>query len=132
MVSNLRPSRSEAADVSAAVSSGADGLCLDDETAFGDYPANSVTMLCRCAVEAEHTFDFKKEFIDFKLFCPAPEGSLESVAYGAVQSTVDLDVAVIAVFTESGKLARQVARYKPDRAVVVVSSNPSIARQMSI
>lgn len=81
---NLRPTRSEASDVNAAVLSGADCLCLEEETCFGDYPANSVTMLSKCAVEAEHTLDFKKEFNDIKLFCPAPEGSAESVALSSV------------------------------------------------
>lgn len=128
MLRNLRPTRSEASDINAAVLSGADCLCLDEETAIGDYPANSVTMLCKCLVEAEYTVDFKKDFNDIKLFCPPPEGCAESVALSSVQTTVDLQVSLIAVYTTNGKLARQVARYRPEKPVIVVSSIYNIIR----
>lgn len=92
MCRNTRPSRSEAADVNASVLSGVDCICLDEETSFGDYPANAVTMLSKCIVESEATQDFKKKFSDTKLYNPSPEGSAESIALAAVQSTQELDV----------------------------------------
>ena len=128
MMRNTRPTRAEAADVAASVVSGVDCICLEDETSYGDYPANAVTMLSKCVVEAENTMDFKKEFNDVKLFCPAPEGSAESVALAAVNSTLDLDVQIIVIDSNSTALPRLVARYKPEKAVVVCSSNVSIIR----
>lgn len=128
MMRNTRPTRAEAADVTASVLSGVDCICLEDETAFGDYPANAVTMLSKCAVEAENTIDFKKDFNDIKLLHPAPEGSAESVALAAVQTTIQQDVQIIVIDSNTTQLPRLVARYKPDRAVVVCSSNSSVVR----
>jgi pyruvate kinase len=99
MIKNARPTRGEASDVCAAIHSGVDGLCLEDETTVGDYPVNAVSMLCKCIVESEGTLDYKKEFNDVKLYCPAPEGSAESVAMAAVSSIHDLGVNIILVHT---------------------------------
>lgn len=128
MCRNTRPTRSEAADVNATVVSGVDAILLDEETANGDYPANAITMLSKCIVESEATQDFKKRFNDIKLFNPAPEGSAESVALAAVQSTQELEVQIILIDTNSATLPRLVARYKPDKAVVVTSSNSQVIR----
>lgn len=68
MIKNARPTRGEASDVNAAVLSGADCLCLEEETTTGDYPVNSVGMLVKCIVESENTMDYKKEFNDVKMF----------------------------------------------------------------
>ena len=53
MCKNARPSRQEASDVSNAIMDGVDAVVLDDETAFGDYPINAVSMLGKCCIEAE-------------------------------------------------------------------------------
>jgi pyruvate kinase len=129
MVKNARPTRGEASDVNSAILSGVDCVCLEEETTTGDYPINSVNMLCKCIIESENTIDFKKEFNDVKLYCPSPEGTAESVALAAVSSIYELGVNLIIVHTSSGKLARLVSRYKPEVPVICCSSNQSVINQ---
>ena len=109
MVKNARPTRQEASDVSNAIMDGVDCVVLDDETAFGDYPINAVSMLGKCCIEAESTIDYRKAFNDLKLYSPSPYGTAESVACAAVNSVLDLKVDLLIVLTDTGKLARLVA-----------------------
>ncbi len=60
MMENPEPTRAEVADISCAISSGADAVMLSEETAIGKYPLQAVTMMGRVAREAEkHLKDFK-------------------------------------------------------------------------
>jgi pyruvate kinase len=132
MVKNARPTRQEASDVSNGVLDGVDAMVLDCETYSGDYPINAVSMLCKCTVEAEKTIDWRKTFNDLKLYSPAPYGTAESVACAAVASVLDLKVDLIVVLTETGKLARLVAKYKPEVAIICCSPNESVVQHMNL
>ena len=132
MVKNARPVRTEATDVCNAILTGVDCVILEEETISGDYPVNSVALLNKCCRESESTIDHAKEFNDIRLSCPAPEGSAESVAVAAVSATHELDVEVIMVYTESGKLARLVEKFRPSCPVIVFSKDESVVNQMQI
>lgn len=132
MVNYPRPTRAEANEVSFAVIDGVDGFILDVETADGEYPVNAVQSLVKCCLEAEKTIDWRKAFNDIKLYSPGPYGSAESVACASVASVLDLKVDLIVVSTETGKLARLVAKYKPEVPVVCVSTNEQVVQQLSI
>lgn len=132
MVKNARPTRQEASDICNAVLDGVDALTLDEETFQGDYPINAVAMLAKCAVEAEKTIDWRKTYNDLKLYSPAPYGTAESVACAAVAAVLDLKVDLIVVLTETGKLARLVAKYKPEVAIVCCSPNESVIQHMNV
>jgi pyruvate kinase len=86
----------------------------------------------KCALEAEKTIDYRKSYNDIKLYSPGPYGSAESVACAAVSSVLDLKVDLIVVATETGKLARMVAKYKPEVPVVCVSVNECVIQQIII
>jgi len=131
MVSQARPMRSEASDVSNAVLDGVDGIVLNDETVIGDYPINAVSMLAKCCVEAEKTIDYRKAFNDLKLYSPAPYGTAESVACAAVSAVLDLKVDMIVVLTETGKLARLVSKYRPEVPILCCSSSDNVIRAMN-
>ena len=49
MTTNKRPTRAEATDVSNAIINGTDCVMLSGESAMGEYPVESVTMLAKIA-----------------------------------------------------------------------------------
>ena len=53
MITNKRPTRAEATDVSNAIINGTDCVMLSGESAMGDYPVESVTMLAKIATAVE-------------------------------------------------------------------------------
>jgi len=75
-----RPSRSEAEDISLAVSDGVDVVMVGNETASGDFPVPVVNCLCKIVIEAEKMLNNKKILNDLILYTPAPICNAESVA----------------------------------------------------
>jgi len=132
MLKNPRPTRAEASEVSNSVLDGVDGFILDTETADGDFPVNAVQSLVKCCLEAEKTIDWRKTFNDIKMYSPGPYGSAESVACASVSAVLDLKVDLIIVATETGKLARMVAKYKPRVPIICVSQNGSVIQSQLI
>ncbi len=55
MVKNIRPTRAEATDVANAVFDGTGAIMLSEETAIGDYPAETVEMMAKIARQAENS-----------------------------------------------------------------------------
>ena len=131
MIEVARPTRSEATEISSAVLDGIDGIVLNNETANGNYPVQAVVMLSKCCVEAEKTVDHRKTYNDLKLYSPAPYGTAESVSCAAVAAVLDLKIDLIIVLSETGKLARLVAKYRPEVAVICCSSSDAVVRSVN-
>ncbi len=58
MVTNHRPTRSEAADVANAIMDGVDGLVLSSETAIGEYVEDSLATMRKLCVAAEKNTNY--------------------------------------------------------------------------
>ncbi|MHB1021746.1 MAG: pyruvate kinase [Acidobacteriaceae bacterium] len=112
MIENPRPTRAEASDVANAIYDGTDAVMLSAESAAGKYPVESVAMMAKIVCETElHTRIAQEP--------PAritPRGGLsvaETICECMAHATQDLEVAAIAIFTESGNSARLLSKYRP-------------------
>ena len=124
MIENPRPTRAETSDVANAIYDGSDAVMLSAESAAGKYPVESVEMMSKIIVETEkqmhesgqrlsprHAADGKRTFLT------VPETICECMAHSAQ----DLDLAAIAIFTESGNTARLLSKYRPDSPIFALS-----------
>ena len=131
MINAPRPTRAEASDVANAVLDGTDAVMLSGESANGSYPIQAVTIMSKCCAEAERCIDYKRTFNDIKLFTPSPVSTSEALAASAVSTVQDLNVDLIIVLTDTGHLARLVAKYRPSVPILACSVSLSVIRQLN-
>ena len=63
---------------------------------------------------------------------PLPLDTAEAVASAAVSTVLDgNDIDLVVVLTDSGKLARLVAKYRPECQILACSVNASVVRFMN-
>ena len=130
MIENPRPTRAEASDVANAIFDGTDAVMLSGETASGKYPLEAVGMMAKIVVEAENNIaDFtqprrRRENRGLSI----SETICESIAHSAD----DLDMAAIAVFTETGNTARMLSKYRPKSRIYAFSHVPAVCNRMNL
>src|SRR6266404_2018520 len=130
MIENPRPTRAEASDVANAVFDGTDAVMLSAETASGRYPREAVCMMAKIVIEAESNMD------DFmqprrrreRRGLSVSETICESVAHAAE----DLQIAAIAVFTETGNTARMLSKFRPKSRIYAFSHVPAVCNRMNM
>jgi len=132
MIKNPRPTRAEASDVANAVLDGSDCVMLSGETASGDYPIQAVEIMAKICVEAEKCIDYKRLYSDIRKSTPTPLSTKEAIASAAAKTAVDLNVDLVIVISETGSIARLVAKYRPIQPVLVCSINNYVIKQLNI
>lgn len=99
MTFNPRPTRAEVSDVGNAVLDGADCVMLSGETAKGNYPRESVTMMHEACLLAEIAIPYVSLFDELRSLAPRPTQTTESVAMAAVSASLELNAGAILTLT---------------------------------
>ena len=99
MTYNPRPTRAEVSDVGNAVLDGADCVMLSGETAKGNYPKESVTMMHETCALAEVAIPYVSLFNDMRATTQKPVSLLESSAMSAVSTSLEINAGAILVLT---------------------------------
>ena len=132
MVNNPRPTRAEASDVANAVLDGSDCVMLSGETAGGKYPLESVSIMAKISCEAELMFDYERLYNDIRKFDLSPKITAESIAAACASAALSLNIDIIIVLTDTGRIARFVAKYRPKQTILACSVSAHIVRQMNL
>ncbi len=130
MIENPRPTRAEASDVANAIYDGTDAVMLSAESAAGKYPVEAVAMMAKIVSETEMQMrtDAARYHYQVEGSLSIPETICESMAHAAD----DLDLAAIAVFTETGTTARLLSKYHPGPPIFALSSIDTVIRRMML
>lgn len=128
MVSSPRPTRAEATDVANAVLDGADAVMLSEESAVGQFPAESVAWLDRITRATEPSLEASR--FDFD---PDPSLPPEAhVAGSAVELAARTRSVAIATPTHSGKTARLVSRLRPPVPIWAFTTSEEVRRRLAL
>jgi pyruvate kinase len=123
MTTSRRPTRAEATDVANAILDGTDCVMLSGESAMGNYPLESVSMLARIAAAIE---PYRSTFSVRQIFQTRWEGDqilLHDIIATSVESTLNrITPASVIVPTHSGTTARSISRFKIPVWITAVSS----------
>jgi pyruvate kinase len=130
MVENPRPTRAEATDVANAIFDGTDALMLSGETAAGKHPVRVVKMMDSIIREAE---EHLKEWGRWRgTASDRGEGDALSITLAARELAHNVDVAAIAVFTQTGRTARLMSKASPRVPILGFTPNPRTYRRLAL
>ncbi|MDE1155619.1 MAG: pyruvate kinase [Acidobacteriaceae bacterium] len=129
MIENPRPTRAEASDVANAIYDGTDAVMLSAESAAGKYPVEAVAMMAKIVCETEEQMRQEP-----KLPLPAPTHRRklsipETICESMAHSAEEMDLAAIAIFTESGTTARLLSKHRPCSPIVALAPFDSVTRR---
>ena len=119
MIDNPRPTRAEVSDVANAIYDGSDAVMLSAESAAGKYPVQAVAMMAKIVTETEEQIllEPRKPVIGQRRTLSVSETICKCVAHSAQ----DINLAAIAIFTESGNTARLLSKYRPEAPIYAMS-----------
>lgn len=129
MVSAPIPTRAEASDVSNAIADGADGVMLAAETSVGQYPLEALEMMERIVTETERE-TFKRDRIHELIQFPSPFP--DTTARMACRAAYECEAKLIACFTQSGRTAGFVSKYRPEVPIVAFCPDDSTKRRLAL
>ncbi len=130
MVSSPRPTRAEATDVANAVWDGSDCLMLSGETATGLYPVASVATMARIIETAETRHE--KGSIISKLVGRQSGRVSRALCEAAAFAADEMNTRIIAVFTESGLMARRLSTLRPDQRIIALTSSREAMNELAL
>jgi len=128
MVMNPRPTRAEANDVANSIHDGTDVVMLSGETAYGKYPVEAVSMMARIAITIEETIDYSSN----SLYRNINKNITNTMSNAGVVTAADLGASCIVPITDSGFVARMVARSRPTCPILAVTNNDFVCRQLNL
>ena len=145
------PTRAEATDVSNAVREGTDAVMLSGETAMGVRPDQVVETMRNIVIERETemvsrmrreagdragriqaTLDYFRMFEDESGRVSRTPMVDDEVSYRAAQLANTLNVCGVVAFTESGRTARYVSRYKPMSPILALTPSEQTQRTLTV
>ncbi len=130
MITNFRPTRAEATDVSNAVLDGADTLMLSAETATGKFPVEVINAMHRIIQFTEaHSYHYNRGKP------PKPESPRfirDSVCFSAARLAEIIGAKAIVTFTEYGRTAYTISGYRPKADIYAFTRHQHLLSALSL
>lgn len=131
MTTNRRPTRAEATDVANAILDGTDCVMLSGESAMGQYPVESVSMLARIAAAIEPYRNSMPIREAFQCSLQEDQVRMKDLIAMSVETTLKrITPPTVIVPTHSGATARSIARFRLPVWITAVSSRTKTCRDL--
>lgn len=127
MIENPRPTRAEISDVANSIYDHTDAIMLSGETAYGNYPIDSVQMMNKVAFEVEPQIDVR----NFTLSSINNEiGAF--LANAAHQASHELPIKAVIVDSQTGRTARFMAAFRNKNTVYAACYSKRVMRELAL
>lgn len=128
MIENPRPTRAEVSDIANAIYSRTDAIMLSGETAYGDYPVESVQTMTNIAKQVEASEDISQltppTMIDKQI--PA------FLAQTAVRAMDQLNTKAVVTDTLTGRTARYLSAFRGTNTVYAACYDHRTRRELAL
>ncbi|HFB2048298.1 MAG TPA: Pyruvate kinase [Hyphomicrobiaceae bacterium MAG_BT-2024] len=128
MMHAAMPTRAEASDIATAIYDGTDAVMLSGESAAGDFPLESVSVMSRVI---ERTESHKHYRSIIKALEPVVEPPVHhTVSAAAAEIAEKTNAAAIIAFTSSGATASRIARMRPEVPILALTPNKDAVHRL--
>lgn len=121
-------------DVSSSVTEGADVFILSHETSTGKFAVDATVLLAKAIAEAESIYDHEIVYQELRNIAKE-QGAAGSVTdmlcSTATQIAIDNNVDLFIALTNTGKIARALAKQKPMQTILACCTQPQVVRQVN-
>ncbi|MDX1917851.1 MAG: pyruvate kinase [Candidatus Caenarcaniphilales bacterium] len=145
MIKNPSPTRAEASDVANAIIDDTDAVMLSGETAYGDFPIETVKMMSRIIQEAESAMAYPRraktssvheslQFVPPADFTHSanPQTIAETISKLACQAAIEIGAKAVVTFTSSGKIASMISKSRPNCPIVALSPYTKTQKRVAL
>ncbi len=129
MTHSPTPTRAEASDVAGAVYEGADALMLSAESAAGDYPLESVTIMDRIITRVEKDARWPELM---RAEYPVEDADADALVAAASKAAEASSTACLVAFTTTGQTALRLSRERPLQPILALTTSLTAARRMAL
>ncbi|KAB2908707.1 MAG: pyruvate kinase [Ignavibacteriaceae bacterium] len=120
MVNNPIPTRAEASDVANAVWDGTDVVMLSAETSVGKFPVRTVEIMNNIVRNAG-VHEYWNRVVEYDYIHDGFDRLFDSVNKGIVQMSREVGASAVVVFSELGRTARRLSKYRPQSRIIAIS-----------
>jgi len=131
MIDSPRPTRAEASDVANAILDGTDAVMLSAETAIGRFPVQAATVMREIAAIAERQMPRRINDAATRK-TGHPHAVTDAISQAAVRIADEIGARLIVTSTWSGYTARQIAKERPRQAIIALTPNVRVERQLAL
>jgi pyruvate kinase len=131
MIESPHPTRAEASDVANAVWDGTDAVMLSAETASGNYPVETIRTMARI-IDAAETIKPEQLKRPVKFALPASGRTSQALCKAAAYAAKEMETEKIAVFTESGLMARRLSSVRSGLQTFALTSAEDVYNQLGL
>jgi pyruvate kinase len=117
--------------VANAIYDGTDAVMLSAETAAGKYPVETVAMMAKIVAETERQIRQDPPH-NLPTARTTRLSVAETICECMAHSAEDLDLAAIAIFTETGSTARLLSKYRAAPPIYALSPHKKIVRRAAL
>jgi pyruvate kinase len=131
MIDSPNPTRAEASDVANAVWDGTDAVMLSAETASGAYPVEAVKTMGNI-IDAAETIEPAQLNKPVKLTLPPSGRTSQALCKAAVYAAKETMTEKVAVFTESGLMARRLSSMRSGLQTFGLTTSSDACDQLAL
>lgn len=124
MIYNHMPTRAEVTDVANAILDGTDGVMLSGETAVGAHGVEVVRTMGRIIEETTSR-------IERRVF-PDAHNTADAISAAVAAAAKQVDAKLIVVFTQSGSTATRIARHRPHKQIIALTTEQETMRKLNL
>lgn len=131
MIDSPSPTRAEASDIANAVWDGSDAVMLSAETASGSYPVEAVRTMGRI-IDAAETVKPEQLRKPIKFSLPPSGRTSQALCKAAAYAAKEMLTEKIAVFTESGLMARRLSTVRSGLQTFGLTNSRDACNQLAL